>query len=120
MATFYERLQLYIKYHPTPTLGKKRIKRLSNSLAVIWDKRKQTEQFTYVDSIEDGQVYTVRNYPEKYTPTIDVLIHRFHQELIINLAKEPTPKKISSPPPLKKERKRMPIKGKPIWSTKSN
>lgn len=119
MATFYQRLQLYVHYHPTPELGKKRIKKLSNALARIWDKRAQTEQFTYVDSEENGQVFTVRNYPEKYTATIDNLIHKFHQELIVNLSKEPTPKKVISPPSqIKKERKRIPQKSKPIWTGK--
>lgn len=75
-----------------------------------------------VDSIENDGTFKVVEYPEHFTPMIDQLIRNYHQEILQasreRRAKEAADQQAAAPRPLKKERKRIPVKQIPAWKAR--
>lgn len=107
MPTIYQRIQLYYKTPGSITLSKKKIRRIANSIAKIYDTR-DNPPVKYVQSIEDGGTFTVRLYPDSMIKTIDSIILK----VVTNLQMTIDWQRKNPPPPSveKRIRKRIPIK----------
>lgn len=106
MSTFYQRFLIY-QQRPDATKFKERDRKvIGMNLAKVFDSREQTIPFTIEDSLEDGILYRVRNYPNTFDYTIDCFIRNRHEFL----TNKPAKKKKAPPATTqeKKARKRIP------------
>lgn len=73
-----------------------------------------------IESVEPEGVFMVRNYPDQLTTLIDEEISLFHR--VLTTPKKPKEITTSPPKPIpqKKERKRIPAKKIPAYSTKKS
>lgn len=99
MPTFYNQYEIYLKQKGSIPFGRKKLQTVSNRIKRVWDRKPQSNPLTYVDSVENGKTFTVRNYPDSFIRTIDALIKK-------EKAKQ---EKLR---PAKRIRKRIPLKKK--------
>lgn len=116
MPTIYQRLELYRQSPASVYLSRTRLKKIYNVTKFIYDKRPSNPLISFVESIEGENVFTVRLYPDAFTKMIDTIILNTAKEVLVNIIQEPP-----APPPKKeiKERKKIPSKPKPIYSTRN-
>lgn len=113
MATVFERLQLYRSSPESIEVSNKLSRRISHNIRSHYDKKGDPTKITYITSIEPSGEFSVRNYPDKYTPTIDYIIRKEIERHLINISLRNVPcEKI--PPPTKEAKKRKRIPAKPI------
>ena len=100
MPTFIERFKLQ-QEKTGKQMSKKKFTMLHYTIKTVYDRNKNPSP-QYVEIEENGQVWLVRNYPDKFTPTIDGLIKKWFDTI---------------PDPNKRKRKRIPIKS-PVYSSR--
>lgn len=123
MPTFFQRYQIYRSLPGAVVFSTKQIRHISFILKSIYDKRISNPPIEFCESIEEGTVYRVRNYPENFVKTIDGLIDKFHITILknINQVQESASKVVTEKPPASEttkkteKRKRIPMK-KPVYS----
>lgn len=106
MATFNERLLLYQQRPDAQKFTKKQLHRLHNAIAWVFNRNAPPGYIhTYTHTQDGWATILVRNYPEKFTPTIDGLINKLHERLMGQ--QQP------------RQRQRIPGKQKPVWRVPS-
>jgi len=100
MATVFERLQLYCTHQQKELLGHQQKTNLGRKIIKRYFYLNYNEnQFAHYKSDEPEGSYKVINYPDSFTPEIDILIAAEYLAL-----EKPTPPK---------KRKRIPVKSGP-------
>lgn len=117
MPTVVERLQLF--YQTTDfRFGRKKFKYLHERMVkYTWDKKNQAPP-PYKTIQEEDKTYQIRNYPDSFTPHIDLLIQRLYLQTLKNISEDKAQCKKAKAAPLKPKRKRIPMKQQPIRSFK--
>ena len=103
MATFNERIALYMQRPDAQHFTRKQIHLLHNRLTWIFNRNRPGYAHKKVLAREGDNSYWVRDYPAAFTPTIDGLINRLHDKVY--------------KPPVPKQRTRKPVKPRPVFSS---
>ncbi len=102
MPTIYQRFLVYRNRPGSVSFSKTKYRRVCNLIAQTWDRNHRVpwSDTDYVESIENGVSFSVRNYPDHFTAVIDRLIYNCH----LGILKHPsettaTPAPVQSTPP---------------------
>lgn len=114
MPTVRNQLDEYLKRPDAIRFGRKKIVTLGRKLADLWDTGYEGP-IPYVYSSEFGKTFGVRNYPDYFTPIIDLYIQKLHDKYAENLRKQRLGIKSPIPNRPKRIRKKIPaFSGKPL------
>lgn len=80
--TFYQCYQEYLQRPDSFIFSKKKLKKLSNGIKFLYDRRNVTfnKPISYIESQEGDQTYQVRLYPDSFKNTVIGLINRLHEK----------------------------------------
>lgn len=122
MTTIYECIQKYYKQPDSVRFTKTKIRKIANYCKYAYDIQ-FPGTITFTISEEDGEIFNVRYYPDKFKKVINRAIQKAHNSIISNKSKETINQEISEALnglkniKVKKERKKIAIK-KPEFSAK--